>query len=84
MATGPVSLCLLVAVSVAAVWLLWRSGPVLTGRPCHAARFILPKWPSSGQAFLKELHGATEPCPLVDNPERLFVADWIQTVACPV
>ena len=39
-ATGPVRLWLPVAVAaVAAVWLLWRSGPVLTGRPCHAALF---------------------------------------------
>ena len=39
-ASGPVRLWLLVAVGVAvvaAVWLLWRSGPALTGRPCHAA-----------------------------------------------
>ena len=37
-ATGPVRLWPPVAVAaVAAVWLLWRSGPVLTCRPCHAA-----------------------------------------------
>ena len=58
-ATGQVSLWLLVAVAVvAAVWLLWRSSPVLTGRPCHAALFMastmalcrLVQYPKSGHA----------------------------------
>ena len=52
MATGPVRLWLPVVVAVAAVWVLWWSGPVLTGRPYHAALSTLPYKSTSNPSVL--------------------------------